>query len=101
MDRLSGAAKLSPVFIRIQTTDSAENVGVSRPSEALPKAARADGSPEGGAGPLSNPRFRRAFYAASTLSASVRLASMTCLAMRASSDSGLAAPAGSSARFSS
>ena len=47
MDRLSGAAKLSPVFIRIQTTDSVENVGVSRPSEALPKAARADGSPEG------------------------------------------------------
>lgn len=96
MDRLSGAAKLSPVFIRIQTTDSVENVGASRPSEALPKAVR-----KGGAGPLSNPRFRRAFYAASTLSASARLASMTCLAMRASSDSGLAAPAGSSARFSS
>ena len=57
MDRLSGAAKLSPVFIRIQTTDSVENVGASRPSEALPKAARADGSPEGGRRALVKPEI--------------------------------------------
>lgn len=79
---------------------SVGNVGVSRPSEVLPKAARADGNSRGDR-PSPNLESRRAFYAASTLSASARLASITRLAMRASSASGLGGADGPFSRFSS
>lgn len=79
------------------------NVGVSRSSEAPPKTARADGESErrGGFGLLPNPESKRLCYAASTFSASSKLARIIFLAASASSAAGLPGPSGSFLRFSS
>ena len=67
------------------------SVGVSRFRDALPKAARANGESgrRGGTGPLPNPESKRPCYAASTFSASSRLARIIFLAASTSSAAGL------------
>lgn len=81
---------------------SVGKVGVSRPSEALPKAARADGN-------SGWPRVRpfagiaesnRPCYAASTFSASSMLAIIIFLAASASSEAGFSAAASGARRSS-
>ena len=82
---------------------SAENVGVSRSGDAPPKAARVNGESRrrGGSGPLPNPESKRPCYAASTFSASSRLARIIFLAASVRSAAGLPGASGSFFRLSS
>ena len=91
-----------PTFHVYYVLGSVGKVGVSRPSEALPKAARADGN-------SGWPRVRpfagiaesnRPCYAASTFSASSMLAIIIFLAASASSEAGFSAAASGARRSS-
>lgn len=82
----TAAASLRANPIReVLSAGSVENVGVSRSGDAPPKAARANGESgrRGGSGPLPNPGSKRPCYAASTFSASSKLAMIIFLAASA------------------